>query len=164
MLLFQKRFHEGLVSGAVRVTFRRWDKPHVRPGGRYRCHPIGVLEVEDVARVPVSAITEDDARAAGFSGRDELLEFMAEGPGGPLTPDTEVWRVALHYGGDGDRVAIALDARLDPKEVETLTRRLERLGDWTLPTLRLIARRPRVAASVLARSLGRERDPFKIDV
>lgn len=40
MLLFQKRFHEGLKSGEVTLTFRRWERPHVKPGGRYRCHPI----------------------------------------------------------------------------------------------------------------------------
>ena len=62
MLLFQKRFHAGLVDGSIRLTFRRWAKPHVRPGGRYRCHPIGVLEVESVDQVPVGSITEDDAR------------------------------------------------------------------------------------------------------
>ena len=66
MLLFQKRFHAGLVDGSIRLTFRRWAKPHVRPGGRYRCHPIGVLEVESVDQVPVGSITEDDARKAGF--------------------------------------------------------------------------------------------------
>src|SRR5262249_39551518 len=150
MLLFQKRFHAGLVDGSIRLTFRRWQKPHVRVGGRYRCHPIGVLEVDEVTRVPVSAISEDDARSAGFSSREELLDFMAEGPGGPLPPETEVWRVGLHYGGDGDRVEIALDDRLTDEDVTALSRRLERLGDWTLPTLRLIARRPRVAASALA--------------
>ena len=164
MLLFQKRFHVGLVDGSIRLTFRRWEKPQVRVGGRYRCHPIGVLEVDQVDRVPVQAIAEDDARAAGFTSRDELLRFMSDGPAGPLAPDSEVWRVALHYGGDGDRVEIALDDRLSEEQVGALARRLERLGEWTIPTLRLIGRRPRIAASVLARSLGRERDPFKIDV
>ena len=164
MLLFQKRFHAGLVDGSIRLTFRRWEKPHVRVGGRYRCHPIGVLEVDQVDRVPVGSITEEDAHAAGFSSRDELLQFMEQAPGEAIGPGTEVWRVALHYGGDGDRVEIALDDHLSAEDIEALARRLERLGDWTLPTLRLIGRRPRVAASVLARSLGRERDPFKIDV
>jgi hypothetical protein len=164
MLLFQKRFHAGLVDGSIRLTFRRWQKPHVRPGGRYRCHPIGVLEVDQVDRVPVQAITEDDARAAGFTSRNELIGFMSDAVTGQVAPDTEVWRVALHHGGDGDRVEIALDDQLSPKDVETLARRLERLGEWTIPTLRLISRRPRVAASKLAASLGRERDPFKIDV
>jgi hypothetical protein len=164
MLLFQKRFHAGLVDGSIRLTFRRWEKPHVRVGGRYRCHPIGVLEVDQVDRVPVGSITEEDAQAAGFSSRGELLQFMEQAPGEAIGPGTEVWRVALHYGGDGDRVEIALDDHLSAEDIEALARRLERLGDWTLPTLRLIGRRPRVAASVLAKSLGRERDPFKIDV
>jgi len=164
MLLFQKRFHAGLVDGSIRLTFRRWEKPHVRVGGRYRCHPIGVLEVEAVDQLRVESITEDEARKAGFSSRAELLSFMSDGSTGPLTPDTNVWRVALHYGGDGDRVEIALDDHLSPTDVDALTRRLERLGEWTIPTLRLIGRRPRVAASRLAASLGRERDPFKIDV
>jgi hypothetical protein len=164
MLLFQKRFHAGLVDGSIRLTFRRWEKPHVRPGGRYRCHPIGVLQVDTVDRMSAGAITEEEARSAGFASRDELLGFMSSGPAGPVSPDTEVWRVALHYGGDGDRVDIALDDKLTPEDVEKLARRLERLGDWTVPTLRLIGRRPRVAASVLATGLGRERDPFKVDV
>lgn len=164
MLLFQKRFHAGLVDGSVRLTFRRWEKPHVKTGGRYRCHPIGVLEVDAVGRVPIGAIGEEDAHAAGFTSREELLAFMSQGPAGPLAPDAEVWRVALHHGGDGDRVEIALDDQLTDAQVETLARRLERLGTWTIPTLRLIGRRPRIAASKLAGSLGRERDPFKIDV
>src|SRR5690349_15498599 len=117
MLLFQKRFHAGLVDGSVRLTFRRWEKPHVKKGGRYRCHPIGVLEVDAVDRVPVGAIGEEDARAAGFTSREELLGFMSGGPAGPLAPDSEVWRVALHHGGDGDRVEIALDDRLSAEEV-----------------------------------------------
>jgi len=164
MLLFQKRFHAGLVDGSIRVTFRRWKKPHVRAGGRYRCHPIGVLEVDQIDRVPVGSIGEDDARAAGFSSRQELLRFLAEGPAGPVTSETEVWRVVLHHGGDGDRVEIALDDELSPADVDSIARRLARLGEWAIPTLRLIGRRPRIAASVLARSLGRERDPFKVDV
>lgn len=164
MLLFQKRFHAGLLDGSIRLTFRRWQKRHVRPGGRYRCHPIGVLEVEQVDRVAVRSIDEGQARRAGFSSREELLRFLAGGPAGPLTPATEVWRIALHHGGDGDRVESALDARLTPADIAMLARRLARLGDWPVPTLRLIGRRPRVAASVLAKSLGRERDPFKVDV
>jgi hypothetical protein len=164
MLLFQKRFHAGLVDGSIRLTFRRWEKPHVRAGGRYRCHPIGVLEVDRVDRVPVQAITEDEARAAGFTSREELVAFMSSGPAGPVAPGSEVWRVALHHGGDGDRVEIALDDQLSDEQVAALARRLDRLGEWTIPTLRLIGRRPRIAASVLAKSLGRERDPFTVDV
>ncbi|HKA89400.1 MAG TPA: ASCH domain-containing protein [Haliangiales bacterium] len=167
MLLFQKRFHEGLVSGAVRLTFRRWDKPHVRPGGRYRCHPIGVLEVDRVDRVRVRDITARDARLAGFASRDELRAYLDDHPSGPARADAPVYRVELHHGGDGDRVEIALDDRLTREDVDAIRRRLARLdarGPWTRRTLALIARRPRVAASQLAKKLGRETLPFKVDV
>src|SRR5262249_10206118 len=164
MLLFQKRFHAGLVSGAVTVTFRRWKKPHVRPGGRYRCHPIGVLEVDRVGRVRPGAVTDEDARRAGFESRAELFSYIATGPEGPPSADEELWRIELHYGGDGDRVEVALDDHLTADQVAALARRLRRMGDWTVPTLRLIGRRPRVAASKLAASLGPEPDPFKLHV
>lgn len=165
MLLFKKPFHAGLTDGSVTVTFRRWQKPHVRVGGRYRCHPIGVLEVDAVELVEVSTITAADAVAAGFPSREALVDYLAEL--GPLTPKTRVYRVALHHGGDGDRVGLALEATLTPDDVAALSAKLAKMDKddpWTLATLRLIAKRPRVAASKLAAELGRETLPFKEDV
>ena len=165
MLLFKKPFHAGLVSGAITLTFRRWQKPHVRPGGRYRCHPIGVLEVDAVALVPVAAITVDDATRAGFATRDALVDYLAEL--GPLTPATEVYRVALHHGGDGDRVELALADALSAADVEAIRARLAKLDretKWTAKTLAIIDAHPRVAASQLAKQLRRDTLPFKIDV
>lgn len=167
MLLFQKRFHAGLVSGAVTRTFRLWDKPHVKPGGRYRVHPIGVVEVSAVRRVALEALGDDDARAGGFGSRDELLVYLAPVAKAPLTPQTLVFDVTLRHAGDGDRVEGALDATLSAADVDTLARRLARLDGkrpWTLTVLKLIVRRPRIAASKLAASLGRETLPFKADV
>ena len=69
MLLFKKRFHAGLVDGGVTRTFRLWDKPHVKVGGRYRVHPIGVVEVEAVSRVALGTITDTDARNGGFESK-----------------------------------------------------------------------------------------------
>lgn len=168
MLLFKKPFHAGLVAGSVTLTFRRWDKPHVRAGGRYRCHPIGVLEVDDVRIVRVGEIDERDAQLAGFTDRATLLEFLRGGPkGGDVGDATEVYRVALHHGGDGDRVEIALDDSLTKEDIAAIANKLARLdGDdpWTAKTLRLIAKHPRVAASQLAKKLRRETLPFKVDV
>jgi hypothetical protein len=167
MLLFQKRFHAGLVSGAVTRTFRLWDKPHVKPGGRYRVHPIGVVEVSAVRRVPLEVLGDDDARAGGFASRDELLAYLAPVAKAPLTPQTLVFDVTLRHAGDGDRVEGALDATLTADDVQALARRLARLDGrrpWTTAVLKLIKRRPRVAASKLAASLGRETLPFKEDV
>lgn len=167
MLLFQKRFHAGLVGGSIRLTFRRWATPRVKPAGRYRVHPIGVVEVDAVQQVPVKAISEADARAAGFANRAELVEYLRPVSDEPLTPATRVWRVELHHGGDGDRVPEALDDALTADDVATITAKLERLdrdGPWTRRVLKLIGQHPRVAASKLAAKLGRETLPFKEDV
>jgi hypothetical protein len=167
MLLFKKPFWEGLTSGAITLTFRRWQKPHVKIGGRYRCHPIGVLEVDDVRLVPVASITGDEARRAGFASREALVLHLGEL--GPLADDTDVWRVALHHGGDGDRVGLALVDALTDADVADITAKLARLdagdhGAWTAETLAIIGARPRIAASRLAEQLGRETAPFKEDV
>jgi hypothetical protein len=165
MLLFKKPFFAGLESGAITLTFRRWQKPHVRPGGRYRCHPIGVLEVDAIELVTVAMITEGDAARAGFPSRDALVAYLAEL--GPVEPSTEVYRVALHHGGDGDRVELALASELSAEDVAMIEKKLARLDKdepWTKKTLAIIGKHPRVAASQLAKKLGRETLPFKVDV
>jgi hypothetical protein len=165
VLLFKKAFFAGLTSGAITLTFRRWQKPHVRTGGRYRCHPIGVLEVDDVQLVTASSLTAADALASGFASRAELVAYLAEL--GPLDDATPLYRVALHHGGDGDRVEIALADTLTADDVAAIRAKLARLdrdGAWTAKTLALIGKHPRVAASKLAAKLGRETLPFKVDV
>lgn len=160
MLLFQKRFHEGLVNGDITLTFRRWKKPHVKPQGRYRVHPIGVFMVDAVSIVDDSDITEADARASGFVSLDEMKQWMRPGPD-PL------YRVTLHHAGDGDRVEIATDDNLTPEALADLKKRVARLekdGPWVKKVMRLIAKNPRVAASKLAKKLKRETAPFKVDV
>jgi len=165
MLLFKKPFWDGLQRGAITLTFRRWQKPHVRPRGRYRCHPIGVLEVDAIALVTVGSITVDDATRAGFATREALVAYLAEL--GAIDDSTEIYRIELHHGGDGDRVELALEASLAADDIATIEAKLARLdrGEaWTAKTLAIIDKHPRVAASKLAAKLGRETLPFKTDV
>lgn len=165
MLLFKKPFLAGLERGEITLTFRRWQKPHVRAGGRYRCHPIGVLEVDAIDLVRVDSITENDARRAGFASLGTLLDYLAEL--GPLGPSAQLYRVELHHGGDGDRVELALDTALSPQDVAAIRAKLARMDaakPWTKRTLAIIDRQPRIAASKLAKQLRRETLPFKTDV
>lgn len=166
MLLFQSRFHEPLRRGEITLTFRTWPKNKVKAGGRYRCHPIGVLLVHEVDRVPLDAITESEAKQSGFASRDELVEMLR---GFGAEPGGEVFRVRLEFVGDGDRSDLALDAALSPADVETLAKKLEKMDaraekPWVKETLAIIGKKPRVAASRLAKELGRETPPFKADV
>lgn len=167
MLLFKKRFHQGLVDGSVTVTVRLWDKPHVKAGGRYRVHPIGVVEVDAIVRVTLGTLTDDDARRAGFISLAELVEYVKPVAKTPLTPQTPIFKIDLHHGGDGDRVQLALEDDLDDAAIEGLVKSLQKLdakGAWTRQTLSLIAKKPQIAASKLAASIGRETLPFKVDV
>lgn len=168
MLLFQKRFHQGLIDGSITLTFRAWPRAKVKPGGRYRCHPIGVLEVDAIDRVRAATISAKDARRAGFASRDELFGYLEQVMPGARAAG-EVFRVRLHHGGDGDRVALALESELTAEERRAIKERLRRLDErsgepWTTKTLALIARHPRTAASQLAAKLGRETLEFKADV
>jgi len=126
-----------------------------------------VLEVTELSQVAVADISDEEARRAGFSARDELLAYMEGASDEPLTPATHVWRIGLRHGGDGDRVEGALQEELSADEVRDITARLARLDAaacWTRATLALIGERPRVAASQLATALERETRLFKADV
>lgn len=167
MLLFKKRFHAGLVDGSVTRTFRLWDSPHVKVGGRYRVHPIGVVEVSRVERRPLGELTEADAHLGGFESRAELLEYMAPVAKTKLTDATLVFDVTLNHAGDGDRVQLAMEDDLSAADLDTISAKLKRLDanePWTYEVLRLIRKRPKIAASKLAVTMGRETLPFKVDV
>jgi hypothetical protein len=167
MLLFQKRFLPGLVDGRVTLTFRQWPQARVKPLGRYRVHPIGVVEVTQVDRVRVGDISEQDARRAGFDDRAELLAYLKPAARGAFGSGTELVRIELRYAGDGDRVPLALEDKLSADDIAQIDDRLARLDrkePWTRATLQLIEKNPRVAASQLAAKLKQEKAPFKANV
>jgi hypothetical protein len=164
-MLFQRKFHAGLRSGAIRASYRAWSAPRVRVGGRYRFGPDEWIEVLAIARVSVPAIRDADARRAGFPDRAALLGFL--GSSASRAP-ASVFRVDLRYAGRATaprpRVqtsaagVAAVTARLDAMD------RKSARGPWTRETLRLIGRFPRVRAAELASRLGRETLEFKADV
>jgi hypothetical protein len=162
-MLFEQRLWTGLADGSVTVTFRRWRRPRARPGGRHRT-PAGVLAVDAVTEVDPAAITEADARRAGFASLAALLRQLDRHGDGP------VYRVDLHHAGADPREALRQADDLSEEELAGLRTRLERLdraardGPWTIATLELIGDRPGVRAADLAVAAGRERLPFKADV
>jgi hypothetical protein len=162
-MLFEQRLWAALADGTVTVTFRRWQRPRARVGGRHRT-PVGVLAIDAVAEVDPVTITQDDARAAGFGSLGELLRRLDRNGDGP------VYRVDFHHAGADPREALRQVDDLGTDEVARLQARLERLdragreGPWTTATLRLIGDRPGVRAADLAAAAGRERQPFKTGV
>ena len=162
MLLPPKVAH-GVADGSVSLAFRRWKKQAVKVGSEFKT-VAGVVRVEDVAVVDAAAITDEDAVAAGWPDAERLRRQLDK-VDAPTT-----YRVTLSLAGPDPRVALREATELTDADVEAIDTRLERLdrasshGPWTMATLDLIRRRPHTRAPDLAVELGRERDPFKIDV
>jgi hypothetical protein len=162
MLLPPKVAH-GVADGSVTLAFRRWKRPDVMPGSQFRT-VAGVLRVDEVTVVDPKQITDEEAVAAGHPDADRLRSRLRD------DPDLPTYRVVLSWVGEDPRIALREDAELSDDDVRAIDARLERLdrasshGPWTQATLDVIRRRPHTRAPDLATELGRERDPFKIDV
>ena len=162
MLLPPKVAH-GVADGTVTVAFRRWRKQDVTVGSQF-VTVAGVVRVDEVAMVDPAVITDDEAAAAGWPDAVRLrrqLDKVTEG---------ETYRVRLSWAGPDPRVALRESADLTDDDVAAIDVKLARLdrasshGPWTMATLDIIRRRPHTRAPDLAEEMGRERDPFKIDV
>jgi len=162
-MLIPIRTLDEIGAGRIDLAFRRWAKPAVKAGGSQRT-AIGVVRFDAVDPVDLAAVTDADARRAGFADRAALAAELAR------HRDGQLYRIRLHREGDDPRVALREDDALDDDAVAAITARLDRLdrasshGAWTRPTLALIRANPAVRAPDLAASVGRETQPFKLDV
>jgi hypothetical protein len=164
-VLFPKHVWAGLSDGSVTVAFRYWKRPTVKAGGTLHC-PVGVLAIDAVERIGVSAITAADARAAGYPTLAGLVADLAK----YRKPDAVLHRIAFHYVGEDPRRALRENDRLDPSELKALNERLARMdrasrhGPWTVEVLEPIRDNPATLAADLAARRGRETLHFKADV
>jgi hypothetical protein len=162
-VLLPLKVAQGVADGSVTLAFRRWRKQDVRPGQEF-VTSAGKVRVEEVTVVDAAAITDDEARLAGWPDAIRLLKR--------LDPDETLptYRVRLSHAGPDPRIALRESTELGAEELAGLDRRLDRLdrasshGPWTLHYLELIRDHPRRRAPDLADIVGRETAPFKIDV
>ena len=161
-MLISRVTAEGIAEGSVTLAFRRWDRPRVRPGGTQRT-AAGVVRFDSVEPVDPATLTEDDAARAGVRSLAALLNLLDRRAG------EHVYRMAVSFAGADPRVELRERAELSEEDRRAIDGRLDRLDTargtpWTREVLALIAARPGVRAPDLAASLGRETQPFKIDV
>lgn len=181
-MLFRREFLQGIADENVTLAFRRWRKPSVKAGGRLRT-PVGELAIESVDVTIESAISEKEARRAGFASRAELLAELSrefsdrpissgryrssgKSAGGPR----ELYRIAFHLAGPDTRIALREDTKLSAEDFTAIAAKLDRLdraspqGAWTRTVLEMIRKQPAVRAPDLAQQLERDVPGFKIDV
>jgi len=160
---FEQRYGPAIADGSLTLTFRRWVRPQVVEGRRYRT-AARIVEVEAIDLVSPGDITDAEARQAGYPSAAGLVGDLRDAAA-PL------YRVRFHgVAGPDPRDELAAADALSVEDVAELDRRLERLdragkdGPWTMAVLRTIAERPAVRAPDLAASCGRETLAFKLDV
>lgn len=149
----------GVFSGDVDRVYRRWARTRVHAGSTLRT-AAGVVEVVAVDEVSPDTISDDDARAAGSTSAVEVRRSLRGIAADP------VFRIRLRTVGADPRERL----RESVDDLTGITARLDRLdrasrhGAWTRETLRLVADHPGERAADLADRVGRERNPFKLDV
>jgi hypothetical protein len=162
-VLFERRLQQGLCDGSIRLAFRRWRRPQVVAGRRYRS-PMGMVLVEGVSVVQ-GEVSEADARAAGYASSAELERELKGAQDGAL------YRLELRRDEAPDpRSVLAQDAAFDDQRVRALEAKLARLDAargraWTVATLNAIKAQPGRRAGDLAEELGwSELRTFKLQV
>lgn len=160
-MLFPKATWTGIVDGSITRAYRWWASPRVVAGRPYRT-PAGRIEIEAVTARDPGTLTHDDADRAGYPTVDELLAAIAR------DGDRRLYEVRFRFLVEPDpRAELAANASLSPEDVAAIAAKLaryDRTDPWTAATLDVIRRRPGVRAADLAAELGRELQPFKLDV
>lgn len=93
---FSPELRSDVLSGEITLSFRLWQRPQVKAGGRYRIRG-GQIEVDSVELVPFSSIEDADIRRAGEADLESLRRRAAHA--GPICDDTLVYRVEFHPVG-----------------------------------------------------------------
>ncbi len=161
---FTMDYWPGIADGSVTVAFRRWKRPTVVAGRPYRTGG-GRVEVVDVSVVDPNDISLDDVDRTGHPSADDIRNQLRG------DSDWPVYRVEFRRLTEPDpREVLANAADLTADDRADIDRRLARLdaasthGSWTRETLELIAGHPQTRAPDLAMMVGRETQPFKLDV
>ena len=90
---FSRELRDHVIAGEITVSFRLWQRPKVRVGGRYPVGPAHI-EVDSVELMPFAAITPADVRRSGEPDLETLRRRAAHA--GPIGDDTLVYRVEFH--------------------------------------------------------------------
>lgn len=95
---FSRELRDAVIAGDVSVSFRLWQRPRVRVGGRYQVGP-ATLQVDSIELVPFASITRADVRRSGEDSLEALRSRAAHA--GPIGDETLLYRIEFHIL-DGD--------------------------------------------------------------
>jgi hypothetical protein len=93
-MLIKAEVLEAIRRGDITLQFRRWTRPTVKPGGTLKTK-VGLLQIGRIDDMSPDAVTEVDARRAGFRDMAEFHKWLGTMKQGPLFQ-----RIEVSYLGD----------------------------------------------------------------
>jgi hypothetical protein len=163
-MLFERRLREGIHEGRIVLMFRRWNRCQAVAGHRYRTGS-DIIEVDAVDLVTQRDIDVGQASEAGYATVKELVANLRG------DKKTSLYRIKFHRVNEPDpRDELAAQKELTSRELAALTARLTKMdnsgshGPWTRAVLTQIAEHPATVSTILAHTLGWERQDFKLHV
>jgi hypothetical protein len=88
-MLLKRELLEEIQAGKVDIVFRRWKRPSVKPGGTLKTK-LGVLQIRRMDEMDPTAVSDADARRAGFADVAEFQRWLATMKDGHLFHRIEV--------------------------------------------------------------------------
>ncbi|MEO8573604.1 MAG: hypothetical protein ABI481_06515 [Pyrinomonadaceae bacterium] len=151
-MLIKDEIIDKIRSGEITILFRRWSRPGAKSGGSQMTQG-GVVGIDAVEVVSETDVTDQDAREAGFTSRDDLISHLnyREDP---------IYRIRVRWAGEDPRKSLRENTDLSDAELEDIITKLKKLdtgskrGPWTQEYLQLIHDMPATYSGLLADSLG----------
>ena len=158
-MLIKREILERIAAGEIDRVYRRWKRPTVKSGGQLKT-AVGVLAIESVEPVAISALRTADARRAGYPSLAELRRQLRSREG-------TVYAIDVSLAGPDPRIALRQTPFEDRDQAAEVIERLARMdrastsGPWTARVLQLIDANPGVRAADLAEAEGLTKRVFK---
>ena len=74
-MLLKLELLEAIKAGKVDLVFRRWSRPSVKPGGTLKTR-LGLMSIGAITDVDPDAVTETDAKRAGFRDVADFRKWL----------------------------------------------------------------------------------------
>lgn len=161
-MLFKQQYLEGIKAGEISLAFRKWQKSSVKQGSLIHTS-IGLIIIQKIDQIKADQITDKQARLAGFSDKNQLLEsFPAK--------DGIIFKISLRYHSEDPRIALREQTDLSEEQFIKLKNKLEKLdkhsrkGPWTNKILLAIKEHPNLHAVGISALTGFEKEWLKLNI
>ena len=93
-MLLKRELLEEIKAGKVDLIFRRWSRPTVKAGGTLKTK-VGLLAIKEIVDTTPEAVTEAEARRAGFADVADLRRWLDT-----MKPGHLFQRIAVEFIGE----------------------------------------------------------------